>query len=134
MFKKDYNFGKQNEIQLLKQLQGFFKDTTIESLDNYNAFDFKGEKKYIELKSRHNTYDKYETTMIGCNKLDQARVYDDLGYEIFFVFNFIDGIYYWKYIKDNKLSKKRGGRSDRGRPEIKDYYYIPINYLQKLIV
>ena len=49
MFKKDYNFGKQSEIQLLKQFQEYFNDTTIESLDNYNAFDFKGEKKYIEL-------------------------------------------------------------------------------------
>lgn len=134
MFKKDYNFGKQSEIQLLKQFQEYFNDTTIESLDNYNAFDFKGEKKYIELKSRHNTYNKYDTTMIGCNKLQQARIYDGLGYDIFFVFNFTDGIYYWKYTNDNKLEKKIGGRVDRGRPEIKDYYFIPISYLSKLIV
>ena len=134
MFKKDYNFGKLNEIKLLNTLQTFFNDSEIESLDNYNSFDFKGRNKFIELKSRNNTYDKYPTTMIGCNKLNDARNYDNLNFDVYFVFNFIDGIYYWKFTPENKLVKQKGGRVDRGKNEIKDYYYIPITNLSKLVI
>jgi hypothetical protein len=68
-FLKDYHYGINKEIQLLPQLQSFLNDNTIYKLENSNVFDFKGDNKFIELKSRNNNYSKYPTTMIGLNKI-----------------------------------------------------------------
>ena len=43
---------------------------------------------YIELKSRRNTYSKFDTTIIGSNKIDYAK---SLNKKVIFVFNFIYG-------------------------------------------
>ena len=58
-FLKDYHYGINKEIQLLPQLQSFLNDNTIYKLENSNVFDFKGDNKFIELKSRNNNYSKY---------------------------------------------------------------------------
>ena len=44
----DYNFGIKKEIQLLPTIKDYLKDNTIYKLENSNAFDFKGDNKYIE--------------------------------------------------------------------------------------
>ena len=134
MFKNDYNLGNLNEIKLLKTFQTFFNDSEIETLDTFNAFDYKGNKKVIELKTRTCEHTTYNTTMIGANKIEQARVYNKMNFDVYFIFNFIDGIYYWKFTPENKLVKQKGGRVDRGKNEIKDYYYIPITNLSKLVI
>ena len=72
MFKKDYTFGLKKEIELLPTIRTFFNDETITQLDRLNVFDYKGDNKYIELKSRNNNYNKYPTTMIGYNKIKRA--------------------------------------------------------------
>ena len=51
-FLKDYHYGINKEIQLLPQLQTFLNDNTIYKLENSNVFDFKGDNKFIELKSK----------------------------------------------------------------------------------
>jgi len=132
MFKKvnDYNFGINKEIQLLPTIRDYLKDNTIYKLENSNAFDFKGDNKYIELKSRNNNYNRYQTTMIGYNKIKKAL---ELNEDVYFVFNFTDGLYYYKFDRDKELEIKQGGRFDRGIPEIKDYYFIPIEILKEII-
>jgi hypothetical protein len=130
MFKKDYSFGVQKEVELLPILRKFFSDDTIIQLDKHNIFDYKGDDKYIELKSRNNSYNKYPTTMIGYNKIKKALEVDE---EVYFVFNFTDAIYYYQFDRDKELEIKQGGRNDRGRPEIKDYYFIPIEILKEII-
>ena len=130
MFKKDYTFGIKKEIELLPRIRTFFNDETITQLDRLNVFDYKGDNKYIELKSRNNNYNKYPTTMIGYNKIKKAL---ELNEDVYFIFNFTDGLYYYKFDRDKELEIKHGGRRDRGRPEIKDYYFIPIEILQKII-
>jgi hypothetical protein len=130
MFKKDYSFGVQKEVELLPILRKFFSDDTIIQLDRHNIFDYKGDNKYIELKSRNNSYNKYPTTMIGYNKIKKALEVDE---EVYFVFNFTDAIYYYQFDRDKELEIKQAGRNDRGRPEIKDYYFIPIEILKEII-
>ena len=130
MFKKDYNFGLQKEVELLPILRKFFYDDTIIQLDRHNVFDYKGDNKYIELKSRNNNYNRYQTTMIGYNKIKKAL---ELNEDVYFVFNFTDGLYYYKFDRDKELEIKQGGRFDRGIPEIKDYYFIPIEILKEII-
>ena len=68
--------------------------------------------------------------MIGYNKIKKAL---ELNEDVYFIFNFTDGIYYYKFDRDKELEVKQGGRFDRGRPEIKDYCFIPIEILQKII-
>ena len=128
-FLKDLKFGLNKEMQLLPILKEYLKDETIYKLENSNVFDFKGDNKFIELKSRNNNYDKYTTTMIGINKVLRAS---SLNENVYFFFWFIDGLYYWLYDKDYEFEIKRGGRFDRGRPEINDYCYIPIEMLIKI--
>ena len=132
MFKKDYTFGIQKEIELLPKLKTFFNDDSIIQLDKKNIFDFKGNNKYIELKSRNCNYDKYPKTMIGYNKIKKAS---EINEDVYYIFNFIDGIYYFKYdklinfeIKENYISRR-----DRGRNEINDYAFIPIEILKEII-
>ena len=110
-FLKDYHYGINKEIQLLPQLQSFLNDNTIYKLENSNVFDFKGDNKFIELKSRNNNYSKYPTTMIGLNKIKKASTLQEYVY-FFFCFN--DGLYYWLYDKDCELEIKKAGRFDRG--------------------
>ena len=132
MFKKlnDLEYGFLKEKEILPILQSHFNDDSIHKLNQNNEFDFKGDNKYIELKSRRNIYNKYSTTMIGLNKFDRALT---LSEEIYFVFSFDDGLYYYKFNKENKFEIKQGDRRDRGRNEIKDYVFIPIESLLKIL-
>ena len=69
---KDVEFGYAKESEILPVIKKYFQDDSIYRLDKNNIFDFKGDDKYIELKSRHNNYSKYPTTMIKCNKIKRA--------------------------------------------------------------
>lgn len=101
--------------------------------DKFHPFDLKDSqnKFVVEVKKRNNTHDKYPTTMIGYNKYIKARQYITRGYNVYFVFDYTDGIYYYKY--DNEIyTPKDGGRRDRGINEIKKYIWININKLTKI--
>jgi hypothetical protein len=125
----DYNFGLQCENNIINTLQNYFNDDSITKLNRYSTFDFKGNQKYIELKTRRVNYNKYPTTMIGYNKIMKAL---EINEDVYFIFNFTDGIYYYKFDKEYELEIKKGGRFDRGRPEINDYVYLPIELLIKI--
>ena len=128
-FLKDYNFGLQKEVEILEIIKKYFNDDTIIKLNNYNVFDFKG-LSYYELKSRNNEYNKYSSTMIGNNKIIKAN---QLTEDVYFLFSFTDGLYYWKFNKNYKLEIKKGGRKDRGIFEYSDYAFIPIEILIKIV-
>ena len=134
MFKKyykDLEFGRIKENELLPVLKNYFNDDSIQKLNKYNTFDFKGENKFIELKSRNNELNKYPTTMIGFNKINKASLILE---DVYFCFCFTNGLYYYKYNKEDNFEIRKGGRYDRIKTgEINDYYYIPINLLQKII-
>ena len=57
-FSKDFEFGILKENDILPIIRKNLNDPTITKLDNYNIFDFRGNNKYIELKSRHCNYNK----------------------------------------------------------------------------
>ena len=73
---------------------------------------------------------KYETTIVGYNKIEYGNKFPDK--KIYFCFKFTDGLYYYLYNKNDDLEYGLGGRQDRGRDETNDYCYIPIKYLVKL--
>ena len=125
----DYNVGLQYEVQILPFLQVYFNDKTIVQLDRFNVFDFKGENKYLELKTRKCSVKTYPTTMIGVNKVERAK---SLNENVYFIFQFTDGVYCWKYDKNIQLTKREGGRTDRGYNEIKQYFFISTQLLTKI--
>lgn len=86
-------------------------------------------KMYIEVKSRNCKHDKYPTTMVGVNKFIYAS---KCNKDVYFVFAFNDGNYYYKYNNNDIFDIDVGGRKDRGLNEYKDYVYIPIEMLTKM--
>ena len=69
--------------------------------------------------------------MIGLNKIMKASTLDEY---VYFFFCFDDGLYYWLYDKNYELEIRRGGRCDRGKIEMNDYVYIPIEILTKIVM
>ena len=132
-FKSDYIVGRASEEKYLSCLQNAFKDETLSYTKcKTDIFDYIGDNKYVELKTRTFENTKYPDTMIGLNKIKYAQ--DNSDKEFYFVFAFTNGLYYWKYNADDKLNYRKGGRVDRGYKEIKEYVYIPINLLKNISV
>ena len=132
LFRKDYDFGIKAENLLLQKFCDTFGKVE-KSTNKSTPYDYEGENLFIELKTRRNTKDKYDTTMIGKNKIDWAcdMIRKIPETKVYFCFCFTDGVYYWEYKERNleDLSFANGGRYDRGRPEIKEYCFIQVNKL-----
>lgn len=132
-YKNDRLFGYQKEQDLLPILKQYFK-LDLKPLRRFDIFDYSAEDTLIELKSRRTPIAQFPTTIVGKNKLDYA---EKSGKTCYFVFNYPEGIYYWKYDKEligETVKIGLGGRFDRGRPEVKDYGYIPTNLLTELVI
>ena len=128
----DYNFGIKSEMNNFDIFKEYFGDESlIQSKSKTALFDYESDKMSIELKTRRVTYSAYKDTMVGRNKMDYC---DGKDKDFYFCFSFLDGLYYWKYNKEelHKIRFNRGGRSDRGRYEMNDYAFIPIEMLSKI--
>jgi hypothetical protein len=121
--------GKKTEFDLKRIIERSF-NVLVKKLPPNHPFDYKDEQNiHYEIKGRNNNYNKYDTTMIGQNKIEYANKFDN---DFYLIFSFYDGNYYYKYNRNNdnnKLIFDKGGRNDRGRPEYKEYCYIPISEL-----
>lgn len=128
----DIQFGLQAETDLYETLKEKFDSDLVRSTNKYDRFDFYSKSCKIELKSRNNYKNKYPTTMIGANKI--AECLSDPNRDYYFVFKFIDGIYFWKFDKTeyDSFYKGQGGRSDRGYYERNPYLFIPVDSLCKM--
>lgn len=127
LLKRDLNFGKEKEKEILTILREHFKDDIEIINEKFCTYDYKGIKNIYELKSRRCNYNTYPTTMIGDDKLKD---------NIILIFSFFDGLYYIKYEEDkfNNYERKLFKRNDRGNiDKLKDYLYIPIKDLIKII-
>ena len=133
-FKVDLSFGVASEVNLLDTFKTFFNDQTLVRTQDSSIFDYEGDDLLIELKTRTNTKDKYPDTMIGLNKVKKASTLmkKNLELQVYFVFCFTDGLYYWKYDPKVPIKVEQGGRTDRGRQEIKSYAFIQVDLLNKL--
>lgn len=129
--KTDEIFGKTKEEEHLGLIRELF-GPTLQKTDKWFMFDFSSEDCYVELKSRRCTHDKYPDTMIGINKLNYCHRTDK---DVYFCFAFTDGLYYWKHNDveyEAALEIRKGGRTDRGFDETKDYAYIKTSFLKKV--
>lgn len=128
MSKEDYEYGIQQEQLLQPILEKYFgKLNTFEN--QFNKYDFENSKYLIEVKSRFNNYNKYDTTMIGTDKIIETNK------KIVFVFNFLDKKMFIifneeKFKKYQIKSHKRNGTNRLDKQYVcKEHYYIPITDL-----
>lgn len=128
---KDITFGSLSESQVLPILREFFKEDLQHIQEKYSVMDFESEKSFFELKSRNVKSSAYKDTMVGMNKIKFAK---ESTKPCYFCFKFQDGLFYWKYEadKENEFRTSLGGRSDRGRLEVKEYAYIFSKHLIKI--
>ena len=126
----DFDFGRNKELSEISKIRNKFSKS-LKPTNNFFVFDYVSPECYVELKSRRNKLNTYPDTMVGKNKMDYAKTADR---PVYFVFSFIDGLYYWKYNNEDILNGNVrfsvGGRCDRGFEEYKDYAYIKTDILE----
>lgn len=127
---EDLRFGLNAETDILPILEKQFGELKKKKSKN-DPFDFDGDNLVIELKSRRINHDKYDTLFFGKNKFNKGIFYQQEGVRVYFVFNCLDGIYYWEQ-NEKECFHKRGGRFDRGRPEVQMLTNVPTKYLKKI--
>lgn len=128
-YSKDYAFGIDNENNLLCTIKSHFGNDLECCPDKYSVIDFTSDTTNIELKSRRIKHNKYDTAMIGKNKIDYLLNNKKKG---IILYNYLDGLYFVEINKENvnRFNLGKGGRWDRGREEVSDIYYIPVEMLK----
>jgi len=130
MFQSNDNESVEKVKNILNTNFNINLEKTTNKFDLFDIID-NNNKYIVEVKERSNNYSKYPTTMIGHNKYIEGLKYLKKGYNVLFVFCFVDGIYYYK-LENDIFKPELGGRVDRGFREIKNYIYIKISELIKL--
>ena len=106
-------------------------NSNLKKLDTYNHMDFESDLCLFEIKSRRVNHNSYKTTMVGFDKITVAR---NSNKDVYFIFMFNDGNYFYKFNNNDNFYTSIGGRCDRGRDEKKLYYFIPVSCLKKMVV
>ena len=125
----DLQFGKNKEIEIHKMLECYFT-TTLQISSKYGLMDFYNDDIFIELKSRRNTYNKYNSTIIGSNKIDYVKT---LNKKCYFVFYFIDGLFLIEYsdiFNSFDICEQYIFRDNK--KELKTNYHIPTCLLKRI--
>jgi vesicle coat complex subunit len=130
LYKLAYEYGKQNEDNVLPLIKEHFNSDSIEpTTEKYDRFDYIDNKNkiYYELYTRTNSYNTYPTTLLYSKKIIK-----DTNYKQIFLYNFTDGLYYIEYNKQifNKFEKTliKQNRTDMKDP-VKNIILVPINLL-----
>jgi len=130
---EDVEFGLKKEMEQLQMIRDIFCKKLKKTNNKWFVFDYSCEDCYVELKSRRCNHDKYPDTMIGLNKINYCA---HTTRPVYFCFSFEDGLYYWRYnkldIDYGNVTIRKGGRTDRGIDETKDYAYIRTEILKKV--
>ena len=127
----DLILGDKSENEAKRLLSAKWEINDLQKTEKYHVLDFYSQEKdmFFEIKSRRNKHNTYDSTMIGQNKIEFAKC---LNKPVIFVFVFSDGVYYYDFDINDKFTTSTGGRNDRGKPEYKQYYFIPTNRLIKI--
>jgi len=130
-FREDYAFGKTSEERALIKMCRFFNQCIRPTTDAYCRWDFESDTTIYEMKSRKVYSNTYDEVLINYSKIQP------ICKEQYFLFNFIDGLFYIKY--DEELFTefelkvfKREGRTDyNDKPQV--CCYIPNKYLTQIL-
>lgn len=135
----DITFGEQKEqdVNVLELLQDYLQTTLQKKTQSYSVVDFENPSKTImvELKSRRIPSTRYDTALIGTNKIAFAEQMKEM--EVWFAYCYTDGVFVIKYDKelfgdfDVNDNYRRGARPDCA-PYDQSVVYIPIKHLTKI--
>ena len=130
---------------IIERYKGVQKTGNKSTLLHYKTYDWVNNDYKIELKSRNNYLNTYNTTIIGYNKVKDWQK-DKTNRKYFFLFAYLDGLYEWELNKENY--QKIGGNNSikknsfSQKPpsplaystfnENKEHLYIPIKELKKI--
>ena len=98
----------------------------------YDNFDYSNDNVLIELKNRNANWKQYPSLMFSTAKLNKAQELlkdNNFKKEIYIFWKLKDGLYYWKYNKD-EYNISIGGRNDRGCNEYQDVVFINNEYIK----
>jgi hypothetical protein len=130
-FKEDYKNGLIAEERIKPLLETHLGSLT--KLSPTDDFDFEGSHCWVELKSRTNGKDKYDTALLPYSKIRRASESDK---KLYCVYEFTDGIYYLPYDKalfdtfevKPFVRRQRSDYYDKPKP----YIHIPTTLLRPL--
>lgn len=134
--KEDLQFGLNNEQKVMPILENFLNTKLQKGTNEYSIYDWWNETKtiFVELKSRRITHNKFDTALIGYNKVQQCT---NKNINYYFVWLYTDGLYYLKYNKElfdtfdiKEITSKY--RYDVNRIEISKVLHIPTKLLQQI--
>lgn len=128
----DMKYGFSEEDKLLNKFRQKIDPQLNKSKNMYDPFDYRSNNSLVELKSRRIRHNQYGDIMIGANKMSIATKTEK---DVYFVFNCLDGIYYWKYNKEEyetNVEYRMGGTMKRGEDEKIECCFINTNILKPL--
>ena len=126
----EYEHANKLEKEYLPYFKQYFNDDTLRNTSRYCSLDYDGDTCAIELKQRNVFSKTYSDVMMPISKLDFAC---NLNKDVHFIILYKDGLFLWKYDRDATINYRKGGRSDRGCDETREYAYIPSEYFSKMI-
>lgn len=126
---KDIILGNQCENISVDIIKKHFSTSNLKKCEEYFVFDFEDDDNFYEIKGRRCNHNYYNSTIISYNKIEYIK---DTHKNVYFIFIFYDGHYYYKFNKNDNFEIRYGGRCDRGKKEYKKYLHIPTNILIKL--
>ena len=138
--KKDLDWGLKKEEEVIKEFTRVYKSKfgEFKKLGLYDHFDYcahslDGKRKscFVEIKSRRNTHDKYEETIIPASKVKKALILIEHGQKVFLVVNFTDGTYYVD-LERATMRFNWNARTDRGAIERGHYAFLPIKQFKRI--
>ena len=138
------DMGMKNENLYRPIMEKYFNAPLTRFNDNYSVIDFYSYKFRVELKSRTNSVNAFDTTYIGYNKVKKAfevlkeKRIKNPKYKCWFAFAFPEGLYLWEVNEENY--EKNGGDSAieykgtdaRGWDDYKDHLLIKVENLIKI--
>jgi hypothetical protein len=132
-YEDEYLFGLKKETELKDIIQIYFNTTELRKLSKFHPFDYKTSNCFFEIKTRRTRLNDFPTTLIGYNKFVFAEALQNFE-NCYFIFQFIDGLYYYKYEKNdiNIYEQKHIYRRDRNETTSKYHMLIPNEKLTKI--
>ncbi len=134
--KKELIKGKKVEKILLEKLNNLYNNIFRACDDQYNLFDMVNNSNdiYIELKSRGNKINTYQTSIVGTNKIKKSKLYFKKNINSYYMFKFLDcdDIYFIKYDPELFDTFKEQYITIYDRGVTKLHTFIPVKLLQKL--
>lgn len=134
---EDLIFGRQSEEFVRNMLMKHFQRPIHKFKHKYSTFDFyMTDKKgnitdIIEVKSRRNNTKRYDTQLIGVNKIEYAKKQMKMGVIAHLCFNLQDGMFIMKLHPEHEFKQVQLGNFRRGSPP-DCLYLIPNFYLSKI--